>query len=130
MNRLSPRNWSSFARTFISASLSDATVVRGAESRWRASATSPEHQEWLGGAGVGVEVNKKAGKILVKHIYAALDVGLVVNLALVENQMSGSLTVVRRRRRLSAATVVVHARAISIADAERRRGAVDSGPLG
>jgi CO/xanthine dehydrogenase Mo-binding subunit len=38
-----------------------------------------------------IEVNKKTGKILVKHLYAAQDAGLTVNPALVENQMSGCL---------------------------------------
>jgi nicotinate dehydrogenase subunit B len=38
-----------------------------------------------------IEVNKKTGKIVVKHLYSALDVGLAVNPALVENQMEGSL---------------------------------------
>ena len=35
-------------------------------------------------------MNKKTGKIVVKHLHAALDVGLAVNPALVENQMEGS----------------------------------------
>jgi CO/xanthine dehydrogenase Mo-binding subunit len=38
-----------------------------------------------------IEVNKKTGKISVKHLHAALDVGLAVNPGLVENQMEGSL---------------------------------------
>jgi nicotinate dehydrogenase subunit B len=38
-----------------------------------------------------IEVNQKSGKITVKHLYAAQDVGLAVNPALVENQMVGSL---------------------------------------
>jgi CO/xanthine dehydrogenase Mo-binding subunit len=38
-----------------------------------------------------IEVNKKTGKISAKHLYAAQDVGLAVNPALVENQMVGSL---------------------------------------
>jgi CO/xanthine dehydrogenase Mo-binding subunit len=38
-----------------------------------------------------IEVNKKTGKIVAKHLYAAQDVGLAVNPALVENQMVGSL---------------------------------------
>jgi nicotinate dehydrogenase subunit B len=38
-----------------------------------------------------IEVNKKTGKIKVNHLYAAQDVGLAVNPALVENQMEGSL---------------------------------------
>jgi CO/xanthine dehydrogenase Mo-binding subunit len=38
-----------------------------------------------------IEVNKKTGKIVAKHLYAAQDAGLTVNPALVENQMSGCL---------------------------------------
>jgi CO/xanthine dehydrogenase Mo-binding subunit len=38
-----------------------------------------------------IEVNKKTGKIVAKHLYAGLDVGLAVNPALVQNQMEGSL---------------------------------------
>jgi CO/xanthine dehydrogenase Mo-binding subunit len=38
-----------------------------------------------------VEVNRKTGKIVVKHLHSALEVGLAVNPALVENQMEGSL---------------------------------------
>ena len=37
-----------------------------------------------------IEVNKKTGKIVVKHIYSALDAGLSISPALVENQMSGA----------------------------------------
>jgi nicotinate dehydrogenase subunit B len=37
-----------------------------------------------------IEVNKKTGKIVVKHVYAAQDAGLTVNPNLVENQMLGS----------------------------------------
>jgi CO/xanthine dehydrogenase Mo-binding subunit len=38
-----------------------------------------------------IEVNKKTGKIVAKHMYAAQDSGYVVNPGLVENQMSGNL---------------------------------------
>jgi nicotinate dehydrogenase subunit B len=38
-----------------------------------------------------IEVNKKTGKIAVKHLYAAQDAGLTVNPAGVENQMVGCL---------------------------------------
>jgi nicotinate dehydrogenase subunit B len=39
---------------------------------------------------VDIEVNKKTGKIVVKHIYNAVDPGLAVNPGLVENQMTGA----------------------------------------
>jgi CO/xanthine dehydrogenase Mo-binding subunit len=38
-----------------------------------------------------IEVNRKTGKIVAKHMYAAQDSGYVVNPGLVENQMSGNL---------------------------------------
>ena len=50
-------------------------------------------------------MNKKTGKITVKHVYAAQDAGLTVNPNLVENQMLGSVVLPRpaRRRTLSKA---------------------------
>jgi CO/xanthine dehydrogenase Mo-binding subunit len=38
-----------------------------------------------------IEVNKKSGKILVKHLYAAQDQGLTINPAGVENQIIGQV---------------------------------------
>jgi CO/xanthine dehydrogenase Mo-binding subunit len=38
-----------------------------------------------------IDVNRKTGKIAVKHLYASQDAGLAVNPALVENQMEGNL---------------------------------------
>jgi CO/xanthine dehydrogenase Mo-binding subunit len=38
-----------------------------------------------------IEVNKKTGKIVVKHVYGAQDAGLAVNPALIENQMEGAM---------------------------------------
>ena len=38
-----------------------------------------------------IEVNKKTGKIVAKHMYGVQDVGLAISPGLVENQMSGSL---------------------------------------
>jgi CO/xanthine dehydrogenase Mo-binding subunit len=38
-----------------------------------------------------IEVNKKTGKIVAKHLYGVADAGLVVNPALVESQIMGSL---------------------------------------
>jgi CO/xanthine dehydrogenase Mo-binding subunit len=38
-----------------------------------------------------VEVNRKTGKIVARHMYASQDAGLVVNPAFVENQMEGNL---------------------------------------
>jgi CO/xanthine dehydrogenase Mo-binding subunit len=38
-----------------------------------------------------IEVNKKTGKIVVRHVYGAQDAGLAVNPALIENQMEGAM---------------------------------------
>src|SRR5262249_21176983 len=38
-----------------------------------------------------VEINKRTGAIVVKHVYAAMDCGLAVNPALVENQIEGQV---------------------------------------
>jgi nicotinate dehydrogenase subunit B len=38
-----------------------------------------------------IEVNKKTGKITAKHVYVAIDAGLAVNPAFIENQISGGL---------------------------------------
>jgi CO/xanthine dehydrogenase Mo-binding subunit len=38
-----------------------------------------------------IEVNKKTGKIVVKHVYGAQDAGLAINPALIENQMEGAM---------------------------------------
>jgi CO/xanthine dehydrogenase Mo-binding subunit len=40
---------------------------------------------------IDLQVNKKTGKLLVKHVYGAQDAGLVVNPNLVENQMLGAM---------------------------------------
>jgi nicotinate dehydrogenase subunit B len=45
----------------------------------------------FGAVVVEIEVNKKTGKILVNHIYAAQDSGLTVNPAGVENQIVGQV---------------------------------------
>jgi CO/xanthine dehydrogenase Mo-binding subunit len=37
-----------------------------------------------------IELDKKSGKILVKHLYSALDAGLSISPALVENQIVGA----------------------------------------
>ena len=44
-----------------------------------------------GGAIADIEVDRESGEIRVKHLYGALDAGLAVNPALVENQIEGML---------------------------------------
>ena len=63
--------------------LSDANIVTG-----RGIAITP-HAWTPTGVVAEVEVNKKTGKITVTHIYIAVDAGLSINPAAVDNQMIG-----------------------------------------
>jgi CO/xanthine dehydrogenase Mo-binding subunit len=65
--------------------LSDANVVTG-----RGFGFGRHGSAGYSAAVAEIEVNKKTGKIVVKHIYTALDAGLAINPALIENQMSGA----------------------------------------
>jgi nicotinate dehydrogenase subunit B len=65
--------------------LSDAEVVTG-----RGIAIGTHHVSY-GAAVAEIEVNKRTGTIVAKHLYGALDCGLTVNPALVENQIVGML---------------------------------------
>ena len=47
------------------------------------------HHVSYGAAVADVEVNKRTGNIVVKKVFAAMDVGLAVNPGLVENQIIG-----------------------------------------
>jgi nicotinate dehydrogenase subunit B len=49
------------------------------------------HLVSYGGAVAEIEVNKETGKVVAKHLYGAIDAGLTVNPAFVENQISGQL---------------------------------------
>jgi nicotinate dehydrogenase subunit B len=49
------------------------------------------HLTSFGGAVAEIEVDKSTGKIVVKHMYGAIDAGLAVNPAFIENQISGQL---------------------------------------
>ena len=49
------------------------------------------HLVSYGGAVAEIEVNRETGKVAVKHMYGAIDAGLAVNPAFVENQISGQL---------------------------------------
>ena len=44
----------------------------------------------MAAAVVEIEVDRKTGAIVVKHVYNALDAGLAIGLELVENQMTGA----------------------------------------
>jgi CO/xanthine dehydrogenase Mo-binding subunit len=49
------------------------------------------HLSSWGGAVADVEVDRESGRVAVKHIYGAIDAGLVVNLGNVEAQITGQL---------------------------------------
>jgi nicotinate dehydrogenase subunit B len=49
------------------------------------------HLASWGGAVAEVEVEKRTGRVAVKHLYGAIDAGLVVNPAIVEAQITGQL---------------------------------------
>jgi CO/xanthine dehydrogenase Mo-binding subunit len=49
------------------------------------------HLTSYGGAVVEIVVNKETGKVAVKRMYGAIDAGLAVNPAFIENQISGQL---------------------------------------
>jgi nicotinate dehydrogenase subunit B len=79
----------------------------GQASNWkpRPAASNLSNAKIVAGRGIGVgthlasygaavaeiEVNKETGRIAVKHLYGAIDAGLVVNPGNVENQISGQL---------------------------------------
>jgi len=63
----------------------DAKIVSG-----RGIGLGTHLQSW-GGAVADVEVNVETGQVAIKHLYAALDAGLVVNPAIVESQIRGQL---------------------------------------
>ena len=67
------------------ARLSDANVVTG---RGIAVGT---HLSSYAAAIAEIEVSKDTGRIVAKHLYGALDAGLAVNPAFIENQISGML---------------------------------------
>jgi len=49
------------------------------------------HLTSFGGAVAEIEVNKDTGRVTVTHMYGAIDAGLAVNPAFIENQISGQL---------------------------------------
>jgi nicotinate dehydrogenase subunit B len=49
------------------------------------------HLASYGAAVAEIEVNKETGRIVAKHLYGAIDAGLAVNPANIENQISGQL---------------------------------------
>lgn len=49
------------------------------------------HLVSYGGAVAEIEVNRETGQVVAKHLYGAIDAGLTVNPAFVENQIGGQL---------------------------------------
>jgi nicotinate dehydrogenase subunit B len=80
-------------------------VTQAAGWKPRVAASQPSHDTVVKGRGFAmfneapaytavvadIEVNKKSGKIVVKHVYNAASAGLTINPGLVENQMVGGL---------------------------------------
>jgi CO/xanthine dehydrogenase Mo-binding subunit len=62
------------------------------------------HLTSYGGAVAEIEVNKETGKVSVKHMYGAIDAGLAVNPAFIENQISGQLVQTASRMLLEEVT--------------------------
>src|SRR5579863_6573636 len=67
------------------AKVSDAKIVLGRGIGLGTHLTS------YGGAVAEIEVNRETGQVAVKHMYGAIDAGLAVNPAFIENQISGQL---------------------------------------
>ena len=65
-------------------------LVKGDVVRGRGIALGSHHVSY-GAAVAEVEVNRKTGVIIAKRLYGAMDCGLAVNPALVENQMIGQM---------------------------------------
>jgi CO/xanthine dehydrogenase Mo-binding subunit len=64
---------------------------RGASLRTGRGIGLGTHLQSWGGAVADVEVNTATGQVAIKHLYGALDAGLVVNPAIVESQIRGQL---------------------------------------
>jgi len=76
-------------------SLSDANVVTGRGFAW-SNVDSPKTYAQTA-AVADVEVNKKTGKITVKHVYQAVSNGLAVSIGGIENQIVGGVTQILSR---------------------------------
>jgi CO/xanthine dehydrogenase Mo-binding subunit len=79
----------------MASNLSDANVVTGRGVAW-SNADNPATYAQTA-AVADVEVNKKTGKITVKHVYQAVSAGLAVSIGGIENQIVGGVTQVISR---------------------------------
>ena len=73
------------------------TVERRRRERPRHRVVERRRHDEAGCGGRGHQVNKKTGKITVKHIYQAFSAGLLINPGMVENQMVGGITQILSR---------------------------------
>jgi nicotinate dehydrogenase subunit B len=80
------------------AKLSDAKIARGRGMGLGTHLTS------FGGAVAEVKVNQETGKVTITHMYGAIDAGLAVNPAFIENQISGQLVQTASRMLLEEVT--------------------------
>ena len=78
-------NWTPKRAAQAAPKRTGATIVTG-----RGIGLGTHLQSW-GGAVADIEVNTGTGQVVVKHLYAAIDAGLVVNPAIVESQIRGQL---------------------------------------
>jgi len=74
--------------------LSDANVVTG---RGFAAYYDNQWTNSLAATVADVEVNKKTGKIVAKHIYQGVSAGLIISPGLVENQIVGAMVYIASR---------------------------------
>jgi nicotinate dehydrogenase subunit B len=74
----------------MASNLSDANIVTGRGVAW-SNAYSPKTMAQTA-AVADVQVNKKTGKVTVKHVYQAVSAGLSVYVGGVENQIVGGVT--------------------------------------
>ena len=84
------------------ARLADANVVTG-----RGIGLGTHLQSW-GGAVAEIEVDKASGRVRIKHLYGAIDAGLVVNPGNVEAQIMGQLVQTASRMLMEEVTFDEH----------------------
>jgi CO/xanthine dehydrogenase Mo-binding subunit len=93
---ITDRRWLGVMDAVVQASRWAPRVANSAASRGRIAKGRGiglgTHIVSRGAAVAEVEVDRETGEVKVKHLYGALDAGLVVNPALVENQIVGMLT--------------------------------------
>jgi CO/xanthine dehydrogenase Mo-binding subunit len=74
----------------MASNLSDANVVRGRGVAWSNADNTKTYAQTA--AVADIEVNRKSGKVTVKHVYQAVSAGLAVSIDGVTNQVVGGAT--------------------------------------